>query len=143
MHIIWWILLALAAIIGLAGLAFGISSLLHLRKFERDSHVTIGTVVSQAQDKRTKKMLPVVQFRTAQKKVTAKAMLFENATIAMGQKVNIRYLAGSKTAPDNWDVRILGKNGYGKQRTTRLSVLVLAVGALLLMGSVIVMILCG
>lgn len=143
MHIIWWIVSILVAILGVVGLAFSVSSLLYLRKFARDSHVTIGTVVSQAQDKRTKKMLPVVQFRTAQKKVTVKAMLFESTTIAMGQKVNIRYLASNKVAAEKWDVRIIGKSGYGKERTTRLSAIVLAVAAVLFVGAIIVMLVCG
>lgn len=143
MHVIWWIVLILVAIIGVVGLAFSISSLLYLRKFARDSHVTIGTVVSQTQDKRTKKMLPVVQFRTSQKKVTVKAMLFESATIAMGQKVNIRYLASDKVATEKWDVRIIGKSGYGKERTTRLSAIVLAVATVLFVGAIVVMVVCG
>lgn len=143
MHVILWIVLILVAILGVVGLAFSISSLLYLRKYVRDSHVTIGTVVSQTQDKRTKKMLPVVQFRTSQKKVTVKAMLFESATIAMGQKVNIRYLASDKLSPEKWDVRIIGKSGYGKERTTRLSAIVLAVAAVLFVGAIVVMIVCG
>lgn len=143
MHIVWWIVLIFVAILGAVGLAFSISSLLYLRKFSRDSHVTIGTVVGQTQDKRTKKTLPLVQFRTAQKKVTVKAMLFESITIAMGQKVNIRYLASNKVATEKWDVRIIGKSGYGKERTTRLSAIVLAVAAVLFVGAVVVMLVCG
>ena len=143
MHIVWWIVLIFVAILGAAGLAFSISSLLYLRKFARDSHVTIGTVVGQTQDKRTKKTLPLVQFRTAQKKVTVKAMLFESITIAMGQKVNIRYLASNKVATEKWDVRIIGKSGYGKERTTRLSAIVLAVAAVLFVGAIVVMLVCG
>lgn len=143
MHIVWWIVLIFVAILGAVGLAFSISSLLYLRKFSRDSHVTIGTVVGQTQDKRTKKTLPLVQFRTAQKKVTVKAMLFESITIAMGQKVNIRYLASNKVATEKWDVRIIGKSGYGKERTTRLSAIVLAVAAVLFVGAIVVMLVCG
>ena len=143
MHIVWWIVLIFVAILGAVGLAFSISSLLYLRKFSRDSHVTIGTVVGQTQDKRTKKTLPLVQFRTAQKKVTVKAMLFESITIAMGQKINIRYLASNKVATEKWDVRIIGKSGYGKERTTRLSAIVLAVAAVLFVGAIIAMLVCG
>ncbi len=143
MHWSLWVLLILAAVIGLVGVAFGLYSLLYLRKFARDSHVTIGTIVSQTTDKRTKKVLPVVQFRTAQKKVTTRAMLFESAAIAMGQKVNLRYLASDKVAPDKWDVRIIGKSGYGQKRTTRLGVIVLAAGAVFLIAAVLVMVLCG
>lgn len=143
MHVIWWILLILAAVIGLAGIIFSLTSLLHIRKFARDSRVTIATVVGQAEVKHKKGKLPVVQFRTAKSKVTAKALVFEQAAISMGQKVNIRYLGDERTSPDKWDVRIIGKSGYGMERTSRLSAIVLAVAAVILIAAVTVMIVCG
>lgn len=143
MHVIWWIVLILFAVIGAAGVVFSLSSLLYIRKFARDSHVTLATVVGQTELKRRKGMLPVVQFRTAKKKVTAKAMAFEKAAITMGQKVSIRYLDNDKVAPDKWDVRIIGKGGYGKERTTRLSAIVLAAASAVLIAAVVLMIVCG
>lgn len=143
MHVIWWIVLILIAVIGAAGVVFSLSSLLYIRKFARDSHVTLATVVGQTELKRRKGMLPVVQFRTAKKKVTAKAMAFEKAAITMGQKVSIRYLDNDKVAPDKWDVRIIGKGGYGKERTTRLSAIVLAAASAVLIAAVVLMIVCG
>lgn len=143
MHVIWWILLILAAVIGAVGIAFSLSSLLYLRKFARSSHVTLATVVGQKELKR-KGMLPLVQFRTAKRKVTTTALVFEKtAAVAMGQKVSIRYLDNEKLTPDKWDVRIISKNGYGKERTTRLSAIVLAAAAAVLIAAVLVMILCG
>lgn len=144
MHAIWWVISILAVILGVVGVGFSISSLLYIRKFARDSHVTIATVVNQAQLKRRKGMLPVVQFRTAKKKVTAKATTFEKgATISMGQKVSIRYLSSDKLSPDKWDVRIIGKSGYGKERTTRMAAIVLAVAVVILAAAIIVMVVCG
>lgn len=144
MHVIWWILLILVAVIGVVGIAFSVSSLLYIRKFARDSHVTIATVVSQAELKRRKGMLPVVQFRTTKKKVTAKAMTFDKSTtITMGQKVNIRYLASDSQSPDKWDIRIIGKSGYGKERTMRISAIVLAAAVVILAVAIIVMVVCG
>lgn len=143
MHVIWWILLILLSVVALAGIVFSLTSLLHIRKFARDSHVTIATVVGQTEVKHKKGKLPVVQFRTAKSKVTAKALVFEQSAIAMGQKVNIRYLGDEKLSPDKWDVRIIGKSGYGKERTTRLSAIVLAVAAVILAAAIAVMIICG
>lgn len=143
MHVIRWIVLILFAVIGAAGVVFSLSSLLYIRKFARDSHVTLATVVGQTELKRRKGMLPVVQFRTAKKKVTTKAMAFEKAAITMGQKVSIRYLDNEKVAPDKWDVRIIGKGGYGKERTTRLSAIVLAAASAVLIAAVVLMIVCG
>lgn len=144
MHVIWWILSILVAVVGVVGIAFSVSSLLYIRKFARDSHVTIATVVSQTQLKHGKGMLPVVQFRTAKRKVTVKAMTFEKgAAIAMGQKVNIRYLASDKLSSDKWDVRLIGKSGYGKERTTRVSAIVLAAAVVILAAAITVMIVCG
>lgn len=144
MHVISWIVLILLAVIGAVGVAFSLSSLLYIRKFSRDSHVTLATVVGQTELKRRKGMLPMVQFRTAKRKVTAKAMTFEKgASITMGQKVSIRYLDSDKVAPDKWDVRIIGRSGYGKERTNRLSAIVLAASGVLLAASVVIMIVCG
>lgn len=144
MHVIWWIVLILVAVIGAIGVAFSLSSLLYIRKFSRSSHVTIATVVGQTELKRKKGMLPVVQFRTAKRKVTAKAMIFEkSAPISMGQKLSIRYLDSDKLSPDKWDVRIIGKGGYGKERTTRLSAIVLTAAIVVLAAAVVIMIVCG
>ena len=144
MHVVWWIVLILVAVIGVVGAVFSISSLLYIRRFSRKSHVTIATVVGQTEVKRGKGILPVVQFRTPKKKVTAKAMSFEkSAAIAMGQKVSIRYLANDSLTPDKWDIRIIGKHGYGKERTTRLSAIVLAAAVVILAVAITVMAVCG
>lgn len=144
MHVIWWILSILAAVIGVVGIAFSASSLFYIRKFARNSHVTIATVVSQAEVKRKKGTLPVVQFRTPKKKVTAKATAFDkNTTITMGQKVSIRYLADDRLPPDKWDIRIVGKNGYGKKLTTRVAVIVLAAAVVILAAAITVMVVFG
>lgn len=116
MEIIFWILFSLS----LLGAAYCTFNSFYLDRFVKNSELTFATVVGFELSKRGKGGYPRVEFRTKYKRfVSTRAMVFDNSTLSIGQKVKIRYLE-TDNHPQKWDVRIIGTSGYGKKQTKKL-----------------------
>lgn len=101
----------------LAILSAGIAAafLWGIHNFGKNAKPTVATVIGM-QGKRA-----LVTFRHDKRVVTAPAASFDGAAVSTGQKLPIKYLINDR-APTKWDVRIIGKAGYGQKKIKRLAV---------------------
>ena len=102
--------LVLAVLAGTVAAAF----LWSVQAFGKNAKATVATVVGM-QGKWT-----LVSFRHDKRVVTAPAASFDGASISAGQKLPVKYLPNEK-APMKWDIRIIGKAGYGQVKIRRIS----------------------
>lgn len=88
---------------------FAVSLIGAMRTFKKNAKTTVATVVG-SQGKRA-----LVTFRHEKRVITTRAASFDETAASMGQKVPVKYLPNAKS-PDKWDVRIIGKSGYGQNK---------------------------
>lgn len=99
------IALILAILCGFGSLCLAWS----LHSFQKSSKTTVGQVVG-SQGKRA-----LVKFRHEKRVITVPAASFDSSPMSIGRKVTLKYLATGEN-PQRWDVRIIGKAGYGQRR---------------------------
>lgn len=96
-------------ILAIVAFIFSALFLFTLTNFAKYHCNGIGTVVGR----RGKQIL--VRFHKGSRLITAPASVFDDTPIAVGEKVILKYLEiGSN--PMKWDLRIVGKNGYGQKK---------------------------
>ena len=91
-------------ILAIVAFIFSALFLFTLTNFAKYHCNGIGTVVGR----RGKQIL--VRFHKGSRLITAPASVFDSTPMAMGEKVEIG------PNPTKWDLRIVGKNGYGQKK---------------------------
>ncbi len=87
-----------------------------IKTYSKQAKTTVGTVVGR-QGKRA-----LVRFKCDKRTLTAPAASFDDTPVFEGKRVNIKYLSTNKT-PDKWDIRIIGKEGYGQRKFKQFSLI--------------------
>lgn len=111
-------------ILAIVSLIFSVLFLFHLNDFSKHHSVGVGTVVGR------KEKQALVRFHKGSRLITAPASVFDDTPIAVGEKVILKYLEIGPN-PMKWDLRIVGKNGYGQKkiRTVALSLAGLSIAS--------------